>query len=144
VSVRLRVVIDTNVFISAILFRGELNKLVDLWQKNEFLFLISPEVLNEYIWVLSYPKFRLSGNEVKHVIQEELLPFVKPLIVKAEPNIIKTDPSDNKFLSLAMEGKADYIVSGDKHLLELKKYGEIRIAPLKNFLSPYKKKEQIS
>jgi uncharacterized protein len=134
-SARLRIVIDTNIFISSILFKGEANKLVDLWQKDKFLFLMSPEILKEYINVLSSPKFKLTGDEIRHIIHKELLPFVSSLVVEAKLNIIETDPSDNEFLSLAAEGKADYIVSGDKHLLKLNEYGKIRILSLKNFLS---------
>lgn len=132
---KLKVVIDTNVFISAILFKGEANRLVDLWQEGKFLFLMSQEVLNEYIKVLSYPKFRLTDSEVTHIIEAELLPFITPVAVKRRISAIEDDPSDNMFLSLALEGKADRIVSGDKHLLELGNFGKIRIVSLKNFLS---------
>ena len=134
---KLRVVIDTNIFISAVIFTGHANKLVELWQKNKFIFLMAHEVLNEYIRVLSYPKFRLTGDEVTHIIEEELLPFINPVAVKTTLAIIEKDPSDNKFLSLAAEGKADRIVSGDKHLLEMGKFKKIRIVSLQTFLSFY-------
>ncbi len=132
---RLRVVLDTNVFVSAVLFNGIANRLVDLWQKGDILFLMSQEILNEYIKVLSYTKFRLTDGEIKYILQEELLPFVKPLVVKQQVDAIKADPSDNRFLSLALQGKADYIISGDKHLLELGKYRTTRIVSLNSFLS---------
>jgi uncharacterized protein len=136
-SKRLRVVMDTNIFISAILFKGPANKLVDLWQKGEFLFLMSQGILNEYIKVLSYPKFRLTGEEVTHIIETDLIPYINPVSVKTNIAIVKDDPSDNMFLALGMEGKADRIVSGDKHLLELGEYSKIRIISLKKFLSLY-------
>ncbi len=134
---KLRVVIDTNIFVSAILFKGSANKVVNLWQKNKFIFLMSQEILNEYIKVLSYPKFRLTGGEITHIIEEEILPFINPVAVKTPVAIIEKDPSDNKFLSLAAEGKADRIVSGDKHLLELGEFRKIKIVSLQSFLSFY-------
>ena len=130
-----KTVLDTNVFISAILFKSEANKLVALWQCNKIIFLISKEVLEEYIKVLSYPKFRLTNEEVKYIIEEELLPFVKPIKTKSKFNIIVNDPSDNKFISLAVDGNAAYIISGDNHLREIKEFQKIKIITIKKFLS---------
>ncbi|MDD3725851.1 MAG: putative toxin-antitoxin system toxin component, PIN family [Candidatus Ratteibacteria bacterium] len=134
IPVRPKVVIDTNIFISAMIFKGEANRLVTLWQKGIFHLLMSREVLNEYINVLSYPKFRLTDKEITYIIQVELIPFISPVIVKTNLVVIDTDPSDNKFLSLACDGKADYIVSGDKHLLTLVEFKKIKIVSLKDFL----------
>jgi len=134
-SAILKVVIDTNTFISAVLFKGETNKLVDLWQKEKFTFLISREILDEYIKVLSYPKFKLTSDEIKHIINTELLPFVEPYVVKTEVDIIKDDPSDNKFLALAITGKSNCIISGDKHLLAIRRFRGIKIITPHLFLS---------
>jgi uncharacterized protein len=136
-SVKFRVVIDTNVFISAVLFPGEANRLVELWQKDEFLFLMSQEILNEYIKVLSYPKFKLTDEEITHIIESELIPYISPSAVKTKLAVITDDTSDNKFLSLAVEGNADFIVSGDKHLLKLGEFKKIRIVTPKVFLSRF-------
>ena len=132
---KLKVVIDTNIFISATLFSGEANRLVSLWQKNYIQLLMSKQVLEEYLRVLNYPKFGLTEIQIKYITEEVLLPYIFPLIVKRKISIIKNDPSDNKFLSLALEGKADFIISGDKHILELKKNENIRIVSLKEFFS---------
>ena len=136
---RFKIVIDTNIFISSVLFKGRADKLVELWKKSEFVFLISKDVLEEYIQVLSYPKFSLTKEEIKYIIEETLLPFVKIVKVSSCIEIIKDDISDNKFISLAIDGKADFIVSGDKHLLGLNKVDDIKIIPLKKFLSFIKK-----
>jgi len=135
---RYKVVIDTNIFVSATIFKGEANKLVGLWQRNKITFLMSREILDEYIKVLAYPKFKLTDDEIKYIIETELLPFITPCRVEAELDIIKCDISDNKFLDLALTGKADYIVSGDKHLLDLGKIEKTRIVSLKKFLSVLK------
>jgi len=78
---RFKIVIDTNIFISSVLFKGRVDKLVELWKKREFVFLISKDVLEEYIQVLSYPKFSLTKEEIKYIIEETLL-FLLQLMEK--------------------------------------------------------------
>lgn len=130
----LKVVLDTNVFISAVLFKGISNQLVNHWQNKNFKFLLSKEILNEYIKVLHYPKFKLNKLEIKEIIKNELLPYITPLKVKTKLNIIKEDFFDNKFICCAVEGKANFIISGDKHLLQIKKYKSISIVKIEEFL----------
>jgi hypothetical protein len=129
-----RVVLDTNVLISALLFEGETKKIVYLWKTKRIKILISKEVLQEYIKVLSYPKFKLSKKEITYLIEEELLPFVEVCEPKIKFDFVKEDHEDNKFLDLAYEGKANYIVSGDSHLLKFKKFKKIKVVDVKSFL----------
>jgi len=136
--VGLKVVIDTNVFISSILFKGEAAKLVNLWKRGFLKILISKEVLEEYIKVLTYPKFQLSKEEIKCIIEKELMPFTGVVKVKSKVSIIKEDEEDNKFLTLASEGVACYIISGDKHLLRLKNFHKIPIITVREFLEKIK------
>jgi len=130
----LKVVIDTNVFISAMLFRSETNRLVTLWQTEKIMYLISSEILKEYIRVLSYRKFNLTRKEIRYIIEEELLPYTHSVKVKTKINVVEEDFEDNKFVSLAIDGKAKFIVSGDKHLLKLKKFQGIKLVSVKEFL----------
>lgn len=130
-----RIIVDTNIFISAAIFKGKANRLASLWQKGAVTFLMSEEILAEYINVLSYPKFKLADYEAKHIIETYIIPYIKPVKVDIDLKIINDDPADNKFLCLAVKGKADYIVSGDKHLLDIGEFRKIRIVPLKKFLS---------
>lgn len=129
----MRLVVDTNVFISAIIFKGEANKLVDFWQQKKLNFLLSRPILLEYIRVLGYPKFRLNNHEIKSIIEEELLPYTETVKIKNAVSVIKSDPTDNIFLSTALDGDANYILSGDKHLLELKTYESIGIINIREF-----------
>jgi len=122
-----KIVIDTNVFISAVLFRGQTSRLVSLWQKGAVSVLMSPAILKEYARALAYPKFKLTRREIRGIIEQELLPYIIPVRVKNRLHVIAQDPSDNKFLELAKEGKADYILSGDNHLLDLKTFRGIQI-----------------
>ena len=69
----MRVVLDTNAVVSALLFSGVSSKLVSLWENGSITPLLSREILDEYLQVLSYPKFQLSEEEVKELIQEEIL-----------------------------------------------------------------------
>lgn len=134
-----KIVIDTNVFISAILFRGPTSRLVSLWQKNAVSVLMSSAVLKEYAKALAYPKFKLKKTEIRGVLEQELLPYVYPIKVKRSLHIITEDPSDNKFLELAVTGKADFILSGDKHLLDLKNFRGIKIITPAEFFDFLKK-----
>lgn len=134
-----KIVIDTNVFISAILFRGPTSRLVSLWQKNAVSVLMSSEVLKEYAKALGYPKFKLTKSDTRGILEQELLPYVYPLKIKRSLHIITEDPSDNKFLELAVTGKADFILSGDKHLLDLNNFRGIKIISPAEFFALFKK-----
>jgi len=134
-----KIVVDTNVFISATLFRGPTSRLVSLWQKKAVSVLMSSAVLKEYAKALAYPKFKLTNTEILGIIERELLPFVYPVKVKRSLNIITEDPSDTKFLELAEAGKADYILSGDRHLLDLKNFHAIKIITPAEFFVFFKK-----
>lgn len=129
-----RVVIDTNVLISALLFSGTGDEVRILWKTKKIIFLISKDVLEEYLKVLSYPKFGLTEDEIKTILAEELLPFVTTIKVKSRIEHIEEDPDDDKFLSLAVDGRADYIISGDKHFLNLKSFRSVEILTIRNFL----------
>jgi len=130
------IVLDTSVFVSAILFRGLTSRLVPLWQMGRITVLMSAEVLKEYAPVLAYPKFKLNPKEIRAIIEKELLPYVNPVRVRKVPPVIAEDPSDDKFLALAFDGKAKYILSGDAHLLRLGTFEGARILTPADFLDP--------
>jgi putative PIN family toxin of toxin-antitoxin system len=132
-----RVVLDTNAVISALLFSGVSSKLVSLWQKGLITPLLSREILDEYLRVLSYPKFELSETEIKELIQEEVLPYAEVVKPKRRLRVIQRDPSDNKFLECAVAGKAAVIISGDKELFSLGRYRQIRIQSPAQFLADH-------
>jgi putative PIN family toxin of toxin-antitoxin system len=134
-----KIVIDTNVFITAVLFRGPISRILSLWQKNAVSVLMSSAVLKEYARALAYPKFKLTKTEIRGIIEQELLTYVYPAKVKRSLHIITEHPSDNKFLELAVAGKADFILSGDKHLLDLKNFHGIKIITPAEFFTFFKK-----
>ncbi|MBI2336901.1 MAG: putative toxin-antitoxin system toxin component, PIN family [Deltaproteobacteria bacterium] len=124
---KIRVVIDTNVFISALLFEGIVAQLVPLWKQKSFQYLLSKSVMSEYLRVLSYPKFKLTEAEIKYLLEEELLPFVEIVEERKVKVPSLEDPDDEKFLQLATLGKAQYLVSGDNVLLKLRNFKQCQI-----------------
>jgi putative PIN family toxin of toxin-antitoxin system len=132
-----RVVLDTNVVVSALLFTGTACEIVPLWQNGAITVLLSREILEEYLRVLSYPKFQLSQAEIKALIEEELLPYVTVVKPKRRLNVVKRDPADNKFIECAVAGRANVIVSGDKDLLSIGHYRRVRIQNPARFLAEH-------
>ena len=123
----LKVVLDTNILVSALLFRGELSRIVELWKNGRLIPVISKETFQELKAVLEYPKFHLTKDEIRTLIEEEILPFFEVVEVADEVSGICSDPDDNKFISCALSASAEVIVSGDKHLCELRTYKSVRI-----------------
>jgi uncharacterized protein len=131
----IKVVIDTNVLISAILFGGMPGELISLWKSGRIKPLASKEIVDEYITVLAYPKFELSEVEINYILYIEILPYFDIVKAKDRPVIIKNDPSDDKFIYCAKAGNAEIIISGDRHLLNLKTYQKIKILTPAEFLT---------
>ena len=131
---KIRTVIDTNVIVSAILFGGIPGELISLWKSGHIQPLASKDIIDEYIKVLTYPKFDLSEKEINYILYNEILPFFEVVAPKPGQSIIQEDPSDDKFLHCAKAGKASVIISGDQHLLSLKSYGKIKIITPSQFL----------
>jgi putative PIN family toxin of toxin-antitoxin system len=130
-----RVVLDTNVLVSALLFKGKTSELVLLWQTGAITPVLSRAILEEHLRVLSYPKFKLSEIEIKTLIQEELLPFVEVVNPRKRLRVVERDPSDDKFVECAIAGKARVIISGDKDLLSIRRYRQILIQSPAQFLT---------
>ena len=105
--------------ISALLFSGTAARLVPLWQSRRITLLISRAILTEYLRGFAYPKFQLSDQEIRPLIEEELLPFVETIRVRRRLAVVRRDPDDDKFLECAVAGRAQYLVTGDRDLREL-------------------------
>ena len=115
-----RVVLDTNVLVSALVFRtGNPAALRTAWQAERIRPMASHETASELIRVLAYPKFQLTDIEREDLLAE-YLPWCESITVPA--NIVVPeirDPDDRMFLRLALAGQADALVSGDQDLLSL-------------------------
>jgi len=130
----IRVVLDTNTLISALLFSGTASRLVPLWQSRRITVLVSKEILQEYLRVLAYPKFQLGDHEIRALVEEELLPFAETIRVRRRLAVVRRDPEDDKFLECAVAGRAEYLVTGDRDLRELGSYRRITILTVGEFL----------
>jgi len=130
----IRVVLDTNVLVSALLFETTLSKVIDLWQSGAIVPVISKDTFQELRAVLAYPKFSLTQDEIRAILEQEILPFFEVIEVVEEVKRICNDPADDKFISCALAASADYIVSGDKALIDLKQYKSVKIIKPSEFL----------
>jgi putative PIN family toxin of toxin-antitoxin system len=133
-----KVVLDTNVLISAIVFGGKPREILNRIIKGQIQFAISKDILNEMEGVLSGRKFQYPEQVIQVIRKavEELGEFVIP---KKKVKKIVKDPDDNKILECALAAEADLIISGDIHLLELKQYKNIQIVSPSEYLKKYKK-----
>jgi len=116
-----RVVIDTNLVPSALVFAGgRLAPLRAAWQARRVLPLVSRATAAELIRALAYPKFKLAAHEQEELLAD-YLPYCKALHIPSPPPATPTcrDPLDVPFLHLALAGKADALLTGDKDLLAL-------------------------
>ncbi len=129
-----KVVIDTNVFVSGLTFNGKPREILDLAWKEEIEVYISSFVLEELSDSLK-EDFGWSKDEIMRVIKRIR---TKTILIhpKTSLSVIKEKRDDNRILECAVEGKVDYLISGDKkHLLPLKKYQGVRILSPAEFLN---------
>ena len=121
----LRIVFDSNVYISALLFKGIPGKILEMAQKDKITLVVSDEIIAETERILE-DKFKWPRHNIDKFktrlsdISESIRPDIKI-------DIIKERESDNRILECAVYGDANLIVSGDKHLLKLKSYKNIPI-----------------
>lgn len=134
----IRAVIDANIFISGVISpKGSPRKLIELAKKGVFKAVSSTSINSEILDVLHrdyiYSKYGLNEE-----IVDDIASFLYEGTILTEGSYsiskVKKDPADNKFIECAMEGEADYIVSGDEHLLDLKHYKGIQIVSVNDFL----------
>jgi uncharacterized protein len=131
-----KVVIDTNTFVSGIFFSGPPYRILEAWRDDKIQLVVSPEILEEYrrvgeILAEDHPQINLSPW-LELVIQKASLFSAPPL---AES--VCHDPDDDKFLACALASGSSVIVSGDKHLLNVSGYEGIEIQKPRTFLENY-------
>jgi putative PIN family toxin of toxin-antitoxin system len=128
-----RVVLGTNVLISAVLFNGPPRVILELVIGGSVYCSLSLAILDELRDVLERPKFRFSPEQSLQVIEEmhAVCDIVNPAI---RVNVVTADPKDNRILECALESKADIIVSGDQHLLAVTEFKGIRIVSPSDYL----------
>lgn len=129
----LKVVIDTNVFVSGVLVEaGNPSLVIKAWKRaQKYQLFITEEIIQENLKVMHRLNVKADIiTDWDKVIRENAI-FIAPT---RKIEIIKEDPSDNKFLECATEAHADYIISGDKHLKKLVEFEGIKIIDAMKFL----------
>lgn len=134
----LKVALDTNVIISLILFGGKPEEIIKLASSEQLTMVISHDILAETVFILR-SKFGWSNLQVEQA--DRMLRDIAVIITPRERlQVIKKDEADNRILECAVEGDADFIISGDKkHILPLRRYKQIPIVTAAAFLVHFHK-----
>lgn len=126
------IVVDTNVLISAYLWRGRPRQALQLIRSGGYQLLSCRQTIDELVRVLSL-KFSLDTSDIYRIV-EDIRSIGKAIVVTSVERPITSDPTDNIFVNLALDGKSDLIISGDSHLLGLKGFKNIRVVTVAEFL----------
>lgn len=129
----MKLVLDANIFISSFFWGG--NPRIVLKRtiaKLDELF-ITKEILHEIEEVISRPKFHAGRNEIEYYIKS-IEEISNKIIIRDKIKKGSRDKKDNKYIECGIASNADYLVSGDIHLLELKRYADIKIVTAKEYL----------
>jgi uncharacterized protein len=138
----IKVVFDTNIIVSGLIANtGAPYETIELWRRDDVVLLISDAIIDEVADVLTRPFFR----DQRHITKSDIDRIKYALKTDATivfPNsrlkVVGNDPDDNRIIECALDGSADYIISGDHHLLELKQFAGIQIVTAKEFLTIFK------
>src|SRR3989344_1814716 len=128
----IKAVLDTNILISSLFWKGAPYEIVQKGIGGAFIIVLSPEIIRETEDKLKN-KFKFSVENTNAFLEIVALNsfIVEPMI---KLRVVKTDSTDNKIIECAVAGNVDYIVSGDKHLLNIKKHEQINIITPSKFL----------
>ncbi len=130
----LRVVLDTNVLVSAVVSDGNSRELLKKGITGQYHLILSDLILKELITVLRRPKFKTSEDEVHRIILA-LIRTADVVSVNTRIKVVKQDPKDDMVVETAVDGEAGVIVTGDEHLLVMKSFRRIRIVSVDQMLT---------
>ena len=129
----MRVIVDTNVFISGVFWAGPPSKIMDLWENRKLQIVLSTEIFEEYKRVAYELKKKFPLVDVILIL--DLLLFHSELCASVKlPQSVCKDPDDDKFLACALEAGVDIIISGDKDLLDVSGYQGIEVLSPAKFI----------
>ena len=129
----LKVVLDTNVLVSALISDGKPRELFRKGIENQFLIVTSDSMFKELTRVIGRPKFKTNSDEIRR-ITIALLNSAEVVDVKTKLRVVKEDPKDDIVIETAYDGHVDFIVTGDGHLLELESFKGIKIITVEKAL----------
>ena len=129
----IKAILDTNVVISAIIFGGKPRRLLNLAIEGKVSLFFSEPMFEEIREILGGRKFRFTASQLL-AVERELEAISDTVYPDKSIKIVKDDPDDDVFIECALAADADFIVSGDKHLLALKSYGNVKIVNAAEFI----------
>ncbi len=130
----IRVTVDTNILVSASISEGNPYKILRLAKEGKITLVISLDILKEFKDVISRPRFGFFETQINNVLKQ-IISISEIVISTTKINFVKADPADDKILEAAVAGKSEFLVSGDRHLLDIKKYKGIKIVKPTEFLN---------
>lgn len=132
----MRIVLDTNVFISGIFFSGPPYTILEAWRDGSIQLVISPEIFQEYRRVAEELSVKYAEIDISDILD---LLLVKAEMIDASPlpKPVSADADDDKFIACALAGSMKLIVSGDKHLLDISPYRNVIIIKPRQFVDDY-------
>ncbi|MBI2885343.1 MAG: putative toxin-antitoxin system toxin component, PIN family [Candidatus Omnitrophica bacterium] len=134
----MKVVLDTNVLVSGVFWAGSAGRILELWAKDKFEVVVSPEILREYTRLLAeFERADVSGLADAWTVF--IAQHATVINLTGHPPRLCRDPDDDKFLHCALSAGARYVVSGDKDLLSLGRIGDSAILTPTAFLQHYHK-----
>ena len=129
----MKIILDTNVFISGIFFHGPPSQILEAWKKSKFQIVLSKEIIEEYQRVAETLADKFPEVEISSII--EMVAIHSEIIDTEGIEVFECDdPDDNKFFECAIASKAKLIVSGDKHLLKISGYKDIAVHKPRDFV----------
>lgn len=132
----MRIIVDTNVVVSGIFFKGPPSEILKLWQEGKVTLVVSTEIFQEYTRVCEELSGRLESDDLDKILS--LIYMNSEAMTPVDlPEQICDDPDDDKFIACALGGDVKIIVSGDKHLLNVNGIHELEILKPKEFLDKY-------
>ncbi len=127
----MRIVLDANIYVSSLISTlGNPSKIIERWEQGDFEVMVTQDILDEVGRVLRYPRIVKRHKKDEKKIQRYLkLLSRQTTIVKSTErlSVVKDDESDNRYIECAVAGRANYIISGDNHLLSVGEYKGIVI-----------------
>lgn len=133
----LKAVLDANVWVSALLWGGKPAEIIKAAENHKITIILSEEIIKELSQVLAYSKLK-KLYEAEDLRQEDLMEAVLKIgkFVKTtkKVKVVEEHPADNKFIECALTADAEYIVSGDKHLLKIANYKKTQMLTVNEFL----------
>jgi putative PIN family toxin of toxin-antitoxin system len=132
--VKIKAVLDTNVVISGIFWKGPPFEILEAWQNHRFLLVISPPILDEYRRVLDEMTKQRRIPVLSSIL--EIIELHSEMVTPVRfPKSVCSDPDDDKFLEAALAARSDYVVTGDAALLKIKDHQGIQIVRPRQFLA---------